>query len=94
MRTYLNKEGCHMPRGDGTGPWHQGRGFGGMGGMGCRFGFGGMGRGWGGPEGFGRGCWRRPDTVPLLEGRILYLEEELKELRARRDALGEGAGSR
>ena len=40
------------------------------------------------------GCRRAPETAALLEGRILYLEEELKELRAQRDALGETSVSR
>ena len=74
-----------MPRGDGTGRWHQGN---------APMGFGGRGRGMCvGGRAFA-GCRRTPETVALLEGRILYLEEELKELRARRDALGETAVSR
>ncbi len=74
-----------MPRGDGTGPWHQGN---------TPMGFGGRGRGLCGGGRFFMGCRRAPETAALLEGRILYLEEELKELRAQRDALGETSVSR
>lgn len=72
-----------MPRRDGTGPRNKELGVGG---------FGLMARGGHRPCGVGNvgvGCRRWPvqETVALLDGRILFLEEELKELRTRRDAL-------